>query len=56
MKDEYGNLITESEEGTDAWVAGMRYTYLVTLSQSDLEIEVSIKPWNERKHSIEIIF
>ncbi len=56
MKDEYGNLITESEEGTDAWVAGMRYTYLVTLSQSDLEIEVSIKPWNERKHSTEIIF
>ncbi len=55
--DEKGELITDgSDGGTDAWVGGMRYTYLVTLSQSDLDIAVSVKPWNERKHSTEIVF
>lgn len=53
---------TDGTDGTDAtnvkdvWAAGKRYTYLVTISESNLEIDVSIKDWNERKHSTEIVF
>lgn len=38
------------------WKAGKRYTYTVTLAPSNSYIEVDVKPWNERKHSTEIIF
>ncbi len=66
-----GTLITESTDGTgstgdtggtdaakakNVWAAGKRYTYLVTIRQSDLSIAVSVKDWNERKHSTEIVF
>ncbi len=54
--DDKGKLITDGSVGTDAWVAGKRYTYLVTISESNLAIDVSIKDWNERKHSTEIVF
>ncbi len=56
MKDAAGKFITESTEGRDAWVAGVRYTYLVTLSETNLGVDLTIEPWNERKHSTEIIF
>lgn len=44
------------QEGVDGWASGVRYTYLVTLSETDLGIGVTIDPWNERKHSTEITF
>ncbi len=54
-----GTLVTggtDATEGKDVWAAGKRYTYLVTISQSNFSVDVSIKDWNERKHSTEIIF
>ncbi len=48
-KDKDGNPITE-------WKAGKRYTYTITLSRSDLGIDVEVKEWNRRNHSTEIVF
>ncbi len=41
---------------SNEWKAHMRYTYTITLSRSGYSVDLSIKPWNERKHSTEIIF
>ncbi len=60
-----GTVITESSDGTGGtdpttgkyvWAAGKRYTYTILLSESNLSVDLSIKDWNERKHSTEIIF
>ncbi len=47
---------TDATEGKYVWAAGKRYTYSITISQSNFAVDVSIKDWNERKHSTEIIF
>ncbi len=48
--DKDGNAVSTE------WKKGKRYTYTVTLSKSDLDIDVQIEPWNQRKHSTEIVF
>lgn len=49
-RDEAGNPVST------AWEAGKRYTYTVTLSKSDIDINVAIEDWNQRKHSTQIVF
>ena len=67
-KDKDGNTVPEycdngsielgdarNAEGTD-FVAGYRYTYMVTISKTNLNVSLSIAPWNELKSSFDISF
>lgn len=55
-KISYTDPETSQTVETDKWEAGKRYAYTVTLNKSDVELELSVAPWNERRSSHQIIF
>lgn len=47
---------TTDADGDQAYLPGYRYTYTLTIEESDIRIDLSIVPWNEIYASEDIVF